>query len=460
MTQQELHTIIQSGEGYKTEFKRAVNTDLSKEMVAFANASGGRILIGVEDDGTVHGLPVDNALRARVEMMAKDCDPSIPVELEVVSTVLVVHVPEGRHKPYRSTGGFYIRTGSVSVKLSTQEIIEFIQSEGRVKFDELRNERVAYPNGLDEAAVRRYKKLAGIDTALDTEALLTNLGVLYQDEKGPVLNNAGVLFFGKAPALAIPQSAVTCVLFKGTEKVDVIDRKTFEADLLTNIDEALLFLKRHLNLSYEIKTVQRKEIMEIPEVALREAVVNAVAHRDYFEKGAGVMVEMYDDRVLISDPGGLPKGLKPENFGVHTLARNSLIASLLHRAGYIEKIGTGILRIRKAMANAGLPEPEFGFSGFFTVVLKKAYTAKVGVDLEVTAARKERIFYLLRQLKDRGELNVKEISEQLHVPVKNIRRDLLLLVEKGWIVSGGTTSNRFYQLTDFGREQLEILDGK
>ena len=371
MTQHELDTIIQSGEGYHTEFKRNVNTDLSKELIAFANASGGRIFLGIEDDGTISGVTIDNTLKSKVTMMAHECDPSVEIELQILNNILIVNVPEGKDKPYRCTNGFYIRNGASSIKLTTQEIIGFIQSESKIKFDELRNPSVKFPDQLNNGTISRYKKLCDISGDINDGELLTNLGLLYSDTPVPVINNTGVLFFANNPAHFIPQSMVTCVVYKGNSKVDILDKKTFDADIITNIDNSLTFLKRHLNVSFEIKTNQRKEKMEIPEVVLREAVVNAVVHRDYFEKGATVMIEIFDNRVEISNPGGLPKGLKPEDFGKRTLARNPLMAALLNRAKYIEKLGTGIQRMRREMTAAGLPEPDFQFDGFFTILLKE-----------------------------------------------------------------------------------------
>lgn len=286
-----IDSIIQSGEGYKTEFKRNVNTDLSKELVAFANASGGRIFIGIEDNGTVSGVKIDNSLKSKVAMMAHECDPAVDVELEAFSRVLILNVPEGKDKPYRCTNGFYIRNGSSSIKLGTQEIIGFIQSEGKVKFDELKNKAVKYPEQLNTAAIARFKQLSDITATITDDELLINLGLLYP-EPALVINNTGVLFFVENPTRIIPQSAVTCVAYKGNTKVDILDKKTFEFDIITNIDNSLTFLKRHLNVSFEIKEKQRKEKLEIPEIVLREAVVNAVAHRDYFEKGANVMIEL------------------------------------------------------------------------------------------------------------------------------------------------------------------------
>ncbi len=456
MTQHELDTIIQSGEGYKTEFKRSLNTDFSKELSAFANSSGGKILLGVEDNGAVSGVVIDNTLRSKIAMMAYECDPSISVELESFKNILVVHVPEGANKPYRCTAGFYIRNGASSSKLGTAEIIGFIQTEGRVKWDELRSRSAAYPANLDTAGIERYKKLSGITASLTNDELLTNLGLVYHDEAIPVINNTGVLFFMQTPSLLIPQITVTAVVYKGTTKVTVLDRKTFDGGIISNIDETILFLKRHLNLSYEIKETQRKEILEIPEVVLREAVVNAVAHRDYFEKGATAMIEIFDNRVEISNPGGLPAGLKPEDFGKRTLSRNPLITALLHRAGYIEKLGTGILRMRQEMAAAGLPEPQFHFTGFFTITLPRVHTPEkaISLSLNVSAKRVERMMYLLRELATEKGLDIVGAADKFYVGEKVVRKDLLLLQEKGWIKSTGTTSNRAYRLTEQANEQL------
>ena len=456
MTKHELNTIIQSGEGYTTEFKRNVNTDLTKEFVAFANASGGRIFIGIEDDGTIEGIKIDNALKSKVQMMAHDCDPSISIELEVLETILIIEVAEGRNKPYRCTNGFYIRNGASTIKLSTSEIIEFIKSEGKVKFDELNNEKARYPEELDKVSISRYKQLSGITGNINDDELLTNLGLIYQDDAHYYnCNNTTVLFFIKNPSLYIPQSAVNCVAYRGITKVNILDRKTFDLDIISNIDESMSFLKRHLNLSYEIKGKRRSEKLEIPEVALREAVVNAVAHRDYFEKGASVMIEIFDNRVEISNPGGLPKGLSPENFGKRTLARNPLIAALLNRAKYIEKLGTGIQRIRQEMSAAGLPEPDFQFDGFFTISMRRYnFKEAVKTSLKLNDTRSNRVVFILRQIAA-GSFNVENVAVEMAATSRTIRNDLDILVQNEWVKSIGATKDRRYELTGAGKEQLD-----
>jgi len=125
--------------------------------------------------------------------------------------------------------------------------------------------------------------------------------------------------------------------------------------------------KRQIN----IENLRREEIPEIPDIALREAIVNAVCHRDYFEKGVSVVIEVFDDRVEISNPGGLPSGLNAKEFGTKSVVRNPVIASLLNRANYIEQIGTGINRIKNSVKEHGQGSVEFYYNNFFIVTFKK-----------------------------------------------------------------------------------------
>jgi ATP-dependent DNA helicase RecG len=171
-------------------------------------------------------------------------------------------------------------------------------------------------------------KLASISKSIDEIAILKNLSVLEIKEDKSCLNNAGLLFFSRNLMYHLYYASIVCALYKGTQKVTILDRKKFAGDLIRNIEDTILFLKKHLNLRIEITGLRHQEILEL---ALREAIVNAACHRDYFEKGANVMVEIYDDRVEITNPGGLPKTLKAEDFGKKSVCRNSIIASLLLR---------------------------------------------------------------------------------------------------------------------------------
>jgi ATP-dependent DNA helicase RecG len=455
MTQGDIDAVIQSGEGYTIEFKRSINSDLAKEMVAFANSSGGRIFIGIEDDCKLTGADITNEARSKVKGVARDCDPSINIELEVVDKVLVIYVAEGQNKPYRCTNGFYVRNGLNSEKLSTHEIAEFFKEHGRINFDEMLCNSIVLPQGFDEFAIKNFMGHLNLSSPIDPSQLLINLGVVKEGSQ-IIPNNAGVLFFAQEPTKYLPQSAVTCVAYRGSSKVDILDKKTFEKDLISNIDEIIGFLKRHLNLAFEIKATQREERLEIPEVVLREAVVNAVAHRDYLEKGATVMVEVFNNRVEVSNPGGLPKGLSKDNFGTRTLARNPLIASILNRIRYIEKLGTGVQRMRSIMDYVGLPEPEFIFNSFFTVILRRFNVSDVLMkELDINEKRAERVYFILRELVS-DKLNVERTATALETTARTVRSDLELLIEKGWLSASGATKDRTYMLTELGLTKVEI----
>ena len=284
-------------------------------------------------------------------------------------------------------------------------------------------------------------KLTGISKVLEDDAILVNLGVAEKQEGKVLFNNTGILFFSKNLGDIYYHTAVTCALYKGVEKVDVLDRRDFNGDIIGNIEGAMNFLKQYIPVRYEMTgTPRRREVPEIPYGALREAVINAVAHRDYFEKGANVMVEMFDDRIEISNPGGLVKGLRSEDFGRKSILRNPNIAALLHRAGYIEKMGTGINKIRALLKGAGLPEPVFEFNGFFTVVFKRVRPE--WVKLLLNARQKKALGYV----KGKGSITRREYEQLLKVPERTAARDLKDLVDKKVLVARGKGPSTVYTL--------------
>ncbi len=361
-----LDIILEEGEGYFIEFKETLSK-IDKEMVAFANSSGGRIFLGISDSGIIKGFQLNNKLKSEIQNIAENCDPPIRITIQQYQTIAIINVPEGDRKPYKCTSGFYLRIGANSQKMNTDDIIAFIKNEGRVLFDELINYKANFPNDFDLEKYQNYLYACKITNKYEYEDLLMNLGVLIKENNITYLNNVGVLFFTKDPSRFIPQNIITCVLYKGNEKIHILDRKDYANDLISNIEEAILFLKKHLKIKYLIESTQRIEILEIPEVALREAVVNSVVHRDYFEKGSNIYVEIYDDKVEISNPGGLVKGLTELEFGKRSVTRNPLISSLLLRANYIEKLGTGINRIQKSLKEAELPYAEFDITNLFVI---------------------------------------------------------------------------------------------
>ena len=369
-----LDLILQKGEGYTIEFKETADKSIVQEVCAFANASGGRIYIGVTDKGEIVGTDTSNSARSRLQDTISKLEPRLPVDIAVNGNIIVVTVPEGGNKPYACPNGFFLRSGPNSQKLDRTGIFEFLQTEGKIIYDYIVDEKYPITDSFNEAEYQKFLFKSKISDVLPREEMLKNLDCAELSSNGVLsYTNAGLLFFrDNSRSVRFDFTHVVCVLYKGTDKVQIIDAKNLNGGIMENIDNAIVFLKRNLRVSYEIKTLQRKNILELPEEALREAVTNAVCHRDNFEKGARVMVEIFDDRVEITNPGGAPKGITKKNFGSTSIARNPIVASLLHRAGYIERMGTGVKRIVAAIEKAGLEKPIFQTEGcFFKVIFKR-----------------------------------------------------------------------------------------
>lgn len=437
-TPEELALVLEEGEGYTLEFKQNVNADLSRELVAFANASGGRIFIGVDDNNRIVGCDFSNALFSKIETMAASCDPPVAIFIEKLLDwkIIVIHVPEGANRPHRCTKGFYLRNGASSQKMSTADITAFIQSEGKVRFDQQLRMDLDWESTLDQSRLEHFLSLANITQKSDTQNLLLNLGAGDIKNNQFYLNQTGMLFFAGEPALRQPFVNVVCALFKGNTKAYILDRKELTGNILENVEEALLFLKKHLQLRWEITrdSARRKEILELPEVALREAVINAVCHRDYFEQGAQVMVEIFDDRVEIHNPGGLPKGLPEKDFGKRSVCRNPNIAALLLRCDYIEKMGTGIERIYDALKKENCPPVKIDYSTLFSLVFSRpSYITPQETQKPRVKPREKSREKILALLRKNPDITTVQLAEQTGLTPKGIEWQMRQLKKDGLI---------------------------
>jgi ATP-dependent DNA helicase RecG len=189
----------------------------------------------------------------------------------------------------------------------------------------------------------------------------------------------------------------------------------------------------------------------LPEDALREAIINAACHRDYFEKGARIMVEIFDDRVEIVSPGGVPKGITPENFGMISITRNSVIAGLLYRIDYIEEMGTGIRRMKNAAYEANVAEPEFELSGFFKVIFKRNELVSDNItdkkSRNVSDKKRDvRQGKLLELLRQNGTITVNTLAVTLKVSERTILRDLETLRNQERIKRIGSDTKGSWQV--------------
>ena len=193
MNSKELEFIIGQGEGYNIEFKEAHSSTIGKEMCAFANASGGKILIGVTDSGRKKEIRITNKLKSELQDIGRNLDPKMTIRLQEIDGILIVDIPEGKEKPYSIVGKFYLRQGANSQQLTRNEIKEFFQKEGLVLFDEAPNNNFSFNKDFNESAYKKFLSRIGVKTKLSREDILKNLELL----SGEAIKNAGALLFCK-----------------------------------------------------------------------------------------------------------------------------------------------------------------------------------------------------------------------------------------------------------------------
>ena len=438
MKKKELMFLIQEGEGFNLEFKES-DKDLSREICAFANANGGKILLGVSDSGRIKGVTITNRLKSQIVDLARNFDPRLEITLSRIDNVLIVNVPEGTKKPYSVNGKFYLRYGPNSQQLGREEIREFFYKEGLILWDETANKEFNIKTDLSAEAFNQFIKLANISPGLSQKEILQNLFLLKERR----LKNAGVLMFAKDIAQFFIKAIVTCVLYEGTDKVNIIDKKDFTGDLYSNYREALNYLKAKLNTRIIITAGPHEKKLELPEDALREALVNALGHRDYNVRGAKILVEIFFDRVEIINPGGLTKGLRRKDFGKKSLSRNPLLFGLLQRINLVENVGSGIKRMRDLMLAEKLEEPKFEISeDWFTVIFKRPPLLQT--DTGATGGATGGATELLNYIEKNPGLRVVHFVKALKVPKRTIERWVKQLKDEGRIRYLGSSKKGGY----------------
>ncbi|RKX34225.1 MAG: hypothetical protein DRP64_20265, partial [Verrucomicrobia bacterium] len=360
LTKNELGKLIAVGEGFSLEFKRTA-AHLGREICAFANSAGGRILIGVDDDGSISGVGNLNRIKSEVQNIARSMAPSLSVALEVVGNVLVVSVPSGADKPYSAKGKFYLRDASTCQQMSRDEIREFFFSEGLIQFDRQPCSGFSMDRDFDPGKYRRFANAAALPKGLRRNDVLRNLKVV----DGGNMTNAGALVFARDISKFFLQASVVCVLFQGTGKSKVLDKRVFFDGVAADFEGAMTWLLAHLDTEYIIGAGARVEKLELPEAALREALLNAIAHRDY-RFSDHVQINLFRDRVEFINSGGLVAGLERNDLGRVSRPRNPLLFSMLERMDLVENIGSGIKRMRNDMREYGCSSPtiELGNSWF------------------------------------------------------------------------------------------------
>jgi ATP-dependent DNA helicase RecG len=258
--------ILSEGESYKVEFKESPDNDLSTVVCAFANASGGKVYIGIHDKGYIVGADTSAAARSRILDAVNKIEPRLKVSVDVIENIVVLTVPEGTHKPYSCPTEFYLRSGPNSQKLDRDSIVEFIQSEGRVRYDEMVCDNLPLYERFDDAAYKRYVRMANISDA-DKGTILKNLNCAGMAGNRLCFTNAGALFFRvNNEDVLLRHAGIVCALYKGTNKAYILDAKELNGDMCSNIEDAIIFLKKHLRISYKIERLTRENIPHFPQI--------------------------------------------------------------------------------------------------------------------------------------------------------------------------------------------------
>ncbi len=435
-----IEKIIELGEGQFIEYKESFDKSLPKEIVAFANASGGFIYLGIEDSGNIKGTTISNRLKSQIQDMAHNCDPSIAISLSETKTVLIIEVKEGSNKPYSCSSGFFMRMGANSQKMTRDEVLALAIKSGKIRFDEQICSNFNWKD-FDNDRFEYYLKLASISNTMAREDLLKNLRVLSSEG----FTNAGVLFFAKEPFKYIISSKIRCVHFNDEKRIDILDKKVVDKGIIGNIEFAVEYLKERVPVRYEIKDIKRKEYPEYPVEAYREAIVNALIHFDYF-LGDTIAIEKLNDKIIINNKGEL---LFPEKeFGKRSEARNRLMADLLSRTIYMEKAGTGIKRVTNACkANGNLCTFKFSDSVWLTIKSNKDVVKNVVKDV-VKVVAKDREEKVIELIIENQTITANIIAQQLKINSRTVQRVLENLQKKNKIERVGGRKTGYWKIID------------
>lgn len=437
----DLVALLRQPEGKTLEFKRDLSSPqgVLKSIIAFANTAGGTVLIGVEDrTRRVCGVVDPLALEERLSNLISDqIAPRVVPELEILpwrrAQVVAVQVHPSANRPHYLRdaglhGGAYVRVGSsnrVADAPLVDEMRRFARSEA---FDErpmpeLDSEALDFRAASESFA--GIRKLSRAD--LETLRLVTRHGGRTVPTVG------GILLFGKERLRHFADAWIQAGRFRGTDKRTIDDHAEIRLGLIRAVEQAIGFVDKHSTRAAEIGTMRRKDRWSVPPAALREAVINAVVHADYSQRGAPIRIAIFDDRVEIENPGLLPFGLTVDDIrrGISKL-RNRVIGRVFHELGLIEQWGSGIQRMTGACTAAGLEPPrleEIGTHFRVTIATRRA-KAPVVDDLDQA---------ILSALAKAEALSTHEIAKVIRRSPRAARTRMLSLIERGLVVEVGTS---------------------
>ncbi len=461
MNEKSLKRIISKGESQEVEFKEKwpSNDTISKVICALANTVGGYMIIGINDNGEAIGL--DKNLIDKMQRKISEANKAIsPVPLIKIipnqvfkKDVILVDVERAQDTSYYTyQGAIYVRVGSTNQRLEGKTQLDYLRHRQILSFDESTADAASIKD-IDPDKVMLYLDARGQSDYFEMHSLehflITNR--LAEKRNGKLnVKNAAILLFGYNPSFFHPQSEVKLVHFEGDDAVDILDYKILRTDVINTIEGIMSFLVQKLSKKVVIgEDAKRREEYEYPLAVIRESIVNAVIHRDYFSKGS-IQVSMYRNRLEITSPGSLPSELSKELFGTISVQRNPIIYPFLRDLRYVEGLGTGIPRIKSEMKRAGLAEPEFLINeNFIRVTLFNSNSGIAGtLSIEIQSSLNDRQIKALEHLREKEKLKAKTYSEINKVSYATAVNEINTLISLGLIEKVGAYRGVYYILPE------------
>ena len=462
-----LRELLAEPEGKTLEFKRDLSSlqPILKTMTAFANTAGGTLIVGRANDGRLHGLSnPEGAEEQLANVVADGIAPALLPDIDAVSvdgvSLLVVRVARWPGPFYvKSDGpsaGIYVRLGSTNRRAGPEIVAELERAARHLAFDQLPCLGADLADLDLEAAQRAF---AAVGRDIDP-ARLESLGVLVRYGKNLLPSNGGVILFGRQGSRQrlFPDSQVRCARFVGPNKAEFLDRLDIEGSVLEALEETPRFIRRNARLAARIEGMLREDLPEYPRVALREALVNAVAHTDYASRGMQIMVAIYSDRLEIQNPGMLAFGMTLQDLraGVSRI-RNPVIARVLRELNLMEKWGSGYKRMAEDCKAGGYPLPEWAeLSSVMRVVLRPhpEVIAAGDKNVPVNVPVNVRQSWFLEALRAGERPKPGDLAERFGVHAKTAKRDVATLKDLGLVEFVGPDKKGYYRLVPL------ILDQK
>lgn len=472
-TVEELYT-KKEDQTYDRKSARKDPKGLSNHIVAFANADGGTLVIGIEDDFTVTGIDdyqnnVNDILRVPFDY----CKPSIRVITETVDCIdkdenpnhlLVITIPQSSELHANQHDDVYYRMGDKSKKLSFDERLQLMYAKGTRYYEDEPVFRSSI-NDIDMDFVAEYCKKIGYGKSAE-EYIRQNNDYVVQHDGREEMSGAALLLFGKNPQRFFQRARVRFIRYDGIEakvgtEMNVIKDEVFNGRILDIVRQALDFVRSQIKERTRLGNDGRfVTTSEYPEFAWKEIIINAIAHRDYSIKGTDIQIKMFDDRITVESPGNLPGIVRLNNLRTVHFSRNPKIAEFLHQYEYVKEFGEGIDRMFNEMENAGLPDPEYTDNAFMlnVTIRNRATSGEINGELngengEINDELNPALLYLgktelaIYHLIEKAPQNSRqEIADQLNISTRTVDRAIKALILKDLIVREGSKKTGYWKI--------------